>query len=70
LTGVGVKFFVRRICFLYHFESVKFFCDRPVLFGRDVSGLEENRLDSVYQSVYTDILKEIISSPTRDAACD
>jgi hypothetical protein len=29
-TGVGVKFQVRHICFLYHFESVKFFCVHPV----------------------------------------
>jgi hypothetical protein len=29
-TVVGVKFYVRRICFLYHFESVKLFCAHPV----------------------------------------
>jgi hypothetical protein len=27
---VGVNFEVCRICYLYHFESVKFFCAHPV----------------------------------------
>jgi hypothetical protein len=32
-TDVGVKFQVRRFCFLYHFQCVKFFRVHPVLYN-------------------------------------